>query len=582
MTRRRSGALSSAWALALLLAVLTAGCSGTQERVGREVFLDAATRLAGEPAIRYSAGVGGAELEMSATRYGTALGAFSLAGMRLDVLAVDGRSYSRRAQDPDGGGPGRLLPEETVQWTTVATQQGPDSFQLTPHDLGTMAAEALRTPGTLYPGRGQTTTVDGEATWKASTSTMDVHVTRATPHRLVRLTPKGAAAVPPPPTPPAFPTFPDPPPAPPTAPAPPPSPPAPPELPGLQLLDHVGGTLGRSIARTHPYTPPARAIPLPRPRPPLPGRTTIAPLSSRQVGALSQAVAKSAGQLSQAVNSAYQFTVRGTASFTGCGPGACTVTVRVNSAFVTQGARGPGNVRVRLRAEMTGAGSPVGSCTASGTLPVNGTGSLSCTNTSSAWASWYRGAELSEGAEPFQAIAHVVAQAMDPGEVTAVRDQVDKQFRNLSREIEGNKDCRRPLAAAPMRHAVYLTVTPLGPWDHLCPYVLPPEIKGIPAFDARSIDLVRKIHFPNGEQTDNTKGQFLSTLKDADLHKILETGLLDSSKPFKLNTKGYWEKSFPCPGKGHDAMVNGKRQPARSVMVVINTAADIVTMYPHN
>ncbi|MEU6934457.1 hypothetical protein AB0A05_35650 [Streptomyces sp. NPDC046374] len=42
-----------------------------------------------------------------------------------------------------------------------------------------------------------------------------------------------------------------------------------------------------------------------------------------------------------------------------------------------------------MTVSMTGSGTPVGGCATSDTLPVNSTGSLSCTNTSPAWASWY-------------------------------------------------------------------------------------------------------------------------------------------------------------------------------------------------
>ncbi|GGY33056.1 hypothetical protein [Streptomyces tanashiensis] len=586
MTRRKGfGPSASTWAVALVLAALTTGCSGTQERVGRQVFLDAATRLAGEPAVRYTAGLGGAALEMSTTRYGTGLGAFSLAGMRLEMLAVDGRAFSRWAQvsasGRPAGTPGQLLPE-AAQWTTATTPNSPPPFLLTPYDLGAMAAEALRQPGTVFPDHRETTLVDGVATWKASTPTMDVHVTRGTPHRLVRLTPRSSAGLPTPPALPTLPVLPSIPSSPPGPASPAPLPPAMPELPDLQLPDPPAGTVGRSIARSQPSVPMGRAIPLPKPppRPTLPGRTTIAPLNSRQVGALSQAVARSTGQLSQAVNSAYQFTVRGTGAFSGCGPTACTVTVRVSSSFVTQGSGTPRNVRVRMRAEMTGSGSPVGSCTAAGTLPVNGTGSVSCTNTSSAWASWYRGAELSEGAEPYQAIAHVVAQALDPGEVTGIRDQVDNQFRNLRRELDGKKNCRRTLASAPLRHAVYIAHAPLGPWDDYCTYVLPSAIEETPAFDRRSLEMVRSYHFPGGEFADDAKGLFKDTVTDGQLHKILDRGLGDPAS-FTKNSQGYYEKTFPSPGVGYDAKVNGGKD-AEFVTLVINTAGDVVTMFPHN
>ncbi|MEU4101774.1 hypothetical protein AB0F16_14445 [Streptomyces tanashiensis] len=235
---------------------------------------------------------------------------------------------------------------------------------------------------------------------------------------------------------------------------------------------------------------------------------------------------------------------------------------------------------MRMHAEMTGSGSPVGSCTAAGTLPVNGTGSVSCTNTSSAWASWYRGAELSEGAEPYQAIAHVVAQALDPGEVTGVRDQVDEQFRNLRRELDGKKNCRRTLASAPLRHAVYIAHTPLGPWDDYCTYVLPSAIEETPAFDRRSLEMVRSYHFPGGEFADDAKGLFKDTVTDGQLHKILDRGLGDPAS-FTKNSQGYYEKAFPSPGVGYDAKVNGGKD-AEFVTLVINTAGDVVTMFPHN
>lgn len=126
----------------------------------------------------------------------------------------------------------------------------------------------------------------------------------------------------------------------------------------------------RSQARQHPAAPAPTA----------PGQIDLDQMDSRAIDDLFNDLVRDTRQLKKdSVDLSYQFNTQGKAAFTGCGPGACTVTMTVSSTFVSTNVKPPKNVNAVITVSMTGSGAPVGGCTTSGTLPVNGTGSLSCT-----------------------------------------------------------------------------------------------------------------------------------------------------------------------------------------------------------
>ncbi|WP_179202326.1 hypothetical protein [Streptomyces caniscabiei] len=168
----------------------------------RKAFFAAASALQAAPAVRYTTDLAGARMEMRATRDGAATGTFTLAGMRVGLLTVGGKSYVRwQKGSPIGGVSPETASLADGKWITGGTASGPMTSTLTPRQLGAMVTAQLKQPKTVFPRRGTTATVDGVQTWKAATPSSDVYITRKAPYRVVRISPKRSApSLPPMPT----------------------------------------------------------------------------------------------------------------------------------------------------------------------------------------------------------------------------------------------------------------------------------------------------------------------------------------------------------------------------------------------
>ncbi|TYC21433.1 hypothetical protein FXF52_26215 [Micromonospora sp. MP36] len=149
-------------------------------------------------------------------------------------------------------------------------------------------------------------------------------------------------------------------------------------------------------------------------------------MGQAEVNSLFRDLVSNAKQLEESFDLSYQFTAKGSAKFTGCGPGACRVTVIVNSRFVGKDLEAPKTASATMTVTMTGDGRPVGGCTTTGTLPVNATGQLSCTNTSPAWTSWYLRARNQRGTHVYAAQAEVLARAMTRVQVQRIVDELQE------------------------------------------------------------------------------------------------------------------------------------------------------------
>ncbi|GAA2467302.1 hypothetical protein ACFPFX_10860 [Streptomyces mauvecolor] len=179
------------------------------------------------------------------------------------------------------------------------------------------------------------------------------------------------------------------------------------------------------------------------------------------------------------------------------------------------------------------------------------------------------------------AIGRVVAGITKFFEESDQAKRVLQKYRELlGRLKKGDRlpDCTTKPKAAPKASVVAMSAS--GGWDDYCTYKLPPQVKGVPGLDARSISDLRDVHFPGGGRVDPSKGLFRRNMTDSELHKLLDQGLKDPA-PFTRNSGGYFEKTFPCENVGTSSVTGpNKGGSASTCTVVINTAADVVTMYP--
>ncbi|MFE6158793.1 hypothetical protein ACFQ7F_07735 [Streptomyces sp. NPDC056486] len=114
-------------------------------------------------------------------------------------------------------------------------------------------------------------------------------------------------------------------------------------------------------------------------------------------------------------------------------------------------------------------------------------------------------------------------------------------------------------------------------------YNLPPS-GDTPLMSLRSIKSIRDFHFEGGAQADATKGLFYSHLTNNDLQKVWEAGMT-SSGSWKLNSTGYYEKTFTYTGAGIQSPRYGGGAPATKVTIVAEQYgaagySEVVTMYP--
>ncbi|MFI9648389.1 hypothetical protein ACIHAA_19085 [Streptomyces sp. NPDC052040] len=100
----------------------------------------------------------------------------------------------------------------------------------------------------------------------------------------------------------------------------------------------------------------------------------------------------------------------------------------------------------------------------------------------------------------------------------------------------------------------------------------------------RAINNIRDSHFQGGTKADQTKGLFLPSVTNKTLSQIYDAGLSDASA-WKLNSSGYYEKTFPYANVGLRSEKCGNSLPSTQVTIVVerygaNGYNEVVTMYP--
>ncbi|MGA5069196.1 DNA/RNA non-specific endonuclease [Streptomyces exfoliatus] len=420
----------------LLTACIPGGSDETNGDGAKDAFMEAATALSASPAVGYHIRMPGMTMQMRSTRDGSATGTITLGGTRTSVLTVGGKTYVRW-QNGLLGGPASRPGQASMlkdKWVTGSVASGMGRT-LTPKQLGETLTQQLAQPDSHFPSRDTTVTIEGKPAWKASTPTSDVYVTTTAPHRVLRIMPKGLGAA---------------------------------SMPGLPSLPGSGPNpaadlpssapspserASRSQARRQPAAPASAA----------PGQIDLDQMDPRAVDDLFNDLVSNTKQLKKnSVDLSYQFDTQGKAAFTGCGPGSCTVTMTVSSTFVSTNVKPPKNIDAMMTVSMTGGGTPVGGCATSGSLPVNGTGSLSCTNTSPAWSSWYNRARNQRGTHVYTALAQVVGRALSEATVDYLIEELLRRHEEYQRE---HVDTSTPTASPSRTDSCTPQAPTYGPLD---------------------------------------------------------------------------------------------------------------------
>ncbi|MFG1884043.1 DNA/RNA non-specific endonuclease [Micromonospora sp. NPDC049102] len=471
MSGRRQALLCGVSVALLALTGCTGG--GKKAEVGtKDAFTAAIEAMRQAPALQYTSDLGGVAVTTRATSAGQSLSTMALGSIDVQSLSIGGKAYVRF---PDGfavpGTTGAQSSSLTGKWLTGGAAAGPAAQQpLTPRTLADAVDERLRAEGTTFPRSAETTPVEGVTTWKATTPQAEIFVSTQRPYRLVQIMSKeGGASLPSLPSLPALPTRG----ADPSAPALPslPSPPSLPTLPGMPTLrgaahtSIVGAESGGSRQVSWRRMAPAA--------PTLPGRIRVADMGQAEVDALFRDLTGKAKELESSFDLSYQFTAKGNARFTGCGPGACRITVTISSRFVGKDLQTPKSASATMTVTMTGDGRPVGGCATTGTLPVNATGQLSCTNVSPTWTSWYLRARAQRGAHVYAAQAQVLARAVTRVQVQRILDELQEWLDDARTRLQPTPTAAPSASASPAP----ATVSP-SPSRSTCVSSRPPGAQG--------------------------------------------------------------------------------------------------------
>jgi hypothetical protein len=383
----------------LLVAGTLVGLKVFKAKPDRSPFEAAVLRLATAPAMHYRTGGGSFSLDVRVTAAGETISTAELAGQKVEMLTVGGKTY---VKEPAGLLSGTGDPKAKSRWITggqssAAASLGTTATQTqTPVALAQKLITAMNAKSTVFPtGDEPPVTIDGVAAIKAVTPTGDLYVTKQRPYRVLRLAPNAAVAkahpsipvpsfsLPPMPTAPDLPDL--------------PSIPPLPSMPAFdQTLAQGLGTTAVQPASMHQASRRPMALqPETLQRAALQQvalNTLVAPsglgtldlpaVSAADLEALYNDLQTDTKQLKDAVNSDIDFRLNGNATVH-CGPGGCEVQARVTSDVVSSDpdATLSGDVTAQLTATVSIEGEPAGGCTASRKLPLKGSASISCDDT---------------------------------------------------------------------------------------------------------------------------------------------------------------------------------------------------------
>ncbi|MER7859313.1 SON protein [Amycolatopsis japonica] len=311
--------------IAGLVVVLLAGLTTWllwPSNAGREPFEQALAGLSSAPAVRNStSAVGGMiETDVKTTAYGETSGTMSFQGKKIEILVVGGKVFFKA---PDGMLPGASTDsaeELKDRWITGEDELfGPVLQQFeSPEKLATRLREALERADEITEGPS----IRDVPALKASTPAGDLYVSKEAPHRLLRYSVKMPGGMP--------------------------------SLPG---------------AGSRPQPPSGAGL----------GDSDVDALSPQETDAVYEELTSNTKKLTGAVNTGVRFDMDGAATVA-CSASGCTVTANVSSSASASGGKVTGQVNATMTANVTIGGRSAGSCRNTATLPMNGSGSISCVN----------------------------------------------------------------------------------------------------------------------------------------------------------------------------------------------------------
>lgn len=392
-----------------------------QEERARAPFLLALADLATRPATRYTTtDADGTTWDLQVSAGGHATGMVTVDGQRMDVLIVGGKVFMRQhavvlAAPPD---------HASQPWRTDSTDKITVTLPQTsaPFDLARWLEQGLLDSATtLTAAEAGDLSVSGLAALKASTPRGDIYVSRTAPHRVLRYVP---SAQPPRPRSPLL-----------SSPQP-TSAPSSTSTAGLLpaqrpdavpiLMVAAGSGVGIGAPPTPSSSPSDLAVPEMGNDA---SQLDLLEMGDDDIDQMYREIEQRTSQLADAVDTGVQLQAAIDASWGACSAAACQVNVQVSNKVRSSPAQST-NVTAQLTVSMTGEGAPVGGCTAQAQVPLNGSTTMSCTNVSPAWTTFYTRSQRTPGWHPYMAQAAVVVRAVATADVEKlvqhVKDEAER------------------------------------------------------------------------------------------------------------------------------------------------------------
>ncbi|MFJ1756493.1 hypothetical protein [Kitasatospora sp. NPDC088134] len=332
-----------------VLAALTAGTLAGCESAGpparpdaRAPFAAALLDLALRPAVGYRDPTDGTGVTVTAS--GSASGTVAVSGTALRVLRTGDATYARLPDPVPAALGGSAMAPMAGRWVTGLSGEddgsAPASGQ-SPQDLADHLFDAFNRPGTALPDpSAPPVRLDGLAALRARTTSGDLYVTAATPHRVMRFVPRGA--------------------------------------PGTLAAARTPARAEPAALRSGPALPaalPALAT--------APQAFTIAPLDEPAARTVRADIRSRAQELSRAVDAGVSARLDAEPALD-CSASGCTVSSRITAITPNRQAAArirDGRVNVEFTAAVTVEGRPAGTCSATATMSVSAPRPVQCADT---------------------------------------------------------------------------------------------------------------------------------------------------------------------------------------------------------
>jgi len=320
-----AGALVVALVVAAVTWILSSPDNQTPDRsaLNQAPFAGAVAALASAPEVHYrTTAVDLGTVDVRATSSGELIGTAEQDDQPVHLLRADGRVY---VKPPNTGLPGVTNPAQasamTGKWLTGSSVVGllgslPERF-VPPQQLASLLAGALSTAEPLAA-----TTIDGQPVVAANTRLGALYVTQNQPYRVVRLAPTASA--------------------------------------GATMHPAAYSPRGAANAGASGTDFPAE--------------------QPDDIGKTYDQIKSATRELASAIDTDLNFNLQGDGQIS-CSEAGCQVSVTVTNSVNANkaGARiAGGNVTAELTATVTIDGQPAGGCAGAGPLPLNGTGTMSC------------------------------------------------------------------------------------------------------------------------------------------------------------------------------------------------------------